>query len=99
MGNQSPLKRLIKWISQAIPSSKRHYSLQKKGLIITHKKESGEILSQVYDPKDHPSYQSAIQHMISGEDGGMWVVYAGEPHYTTYREVPGENGGEGRWSN
>src|SRR3990170_173587 len=34
MGNQSPLERLIKWISQAIPSSKRHYSLQKKGLIM-----------------------------------------------------------------
>ena len=72
--------------------------VNRQGQLIAHKKESGEILSQVYDPKDHPSYQSAIQHMISGEDGGMWVVYAGEPHYTTYREVPGENGAEDRWS-
>ncbi|MBI5407704.1 MAG: diguanylate cyclase, partial [Nitrospirae bacterium] len=72
--------------------------VNRQGQLIAYKKESGEISSQVYSPNDHPSYQSAIQHMISGEDGGMWVVYDGESHYITYREVPGENGNEDRWS-
>ncbi|MBI5038684.1 MAG: diguanylate cyclase [Nitrospirae bacterium] len=72
--------------------------VNRQGQLITYKKESGEIFSKAYGPNDHPSYQSAIQHMMSGEDGGMWVVYDGEPHYITYRDIPGENGNEDRWS-
>ncbi len=68
------------------------------GHLIAHTRRNVAVpQSLAFQPNDHPSYQTAIAHMMAGNGGSMRILYDGGPSYITYRDIPEEGDNQNRW--
>ena len=83
------LDSIAKLISNISSPEDIVFVVNEKGQLIAHNKNySGETMSLVYKPDDHPSFRTAVQQMMSGIDGGMWIILGGKEYYITYKNIP-----------